>query len=1356
MSFASASMGSSHPEEYASIVSKFLVLWITPLINLANERKLDAKDIPSTPKNKNVDHDSEVVRQSWMMELETAKKQKRKPDFSRALFLGFLNQIINGGIFQFAFLLTQLAQPLLVGELVNYVATGEGGIKSGIAWAIALGVVAIISSSSITMALFSMRRLGAAVRSGVMMHVFTHAINLTSASKLQNSVGQTTNLIAIDAEKLFLAFQFLHFLWHGPIASICVCLLIMRDIGFQAALAGLGWIFVLIPLQNYIAGAIGVARRDMIKFTDGRVKLTNESLQSIRTIKLHAWEAPLEQRILGERDAEMKKLGWYLLLSSFLRELLFSAGPITSMIIFTTYIYGMKKEINIVQVFRVLAYVNTLRFPLNLLGQSLKNYNDGKVSVTRITNFLLLDTVLKKINTKTSNGAETCIKFSDATYSWVKQSKGDKVSTGFTLKNINLTFKSNELIAVVGSVGSGKSTLISSILGETVLIDGEPCKVEGSIAYCNQTPWIQNLSLRQNVLFGADYEAAGIASAYDAALDAAALRPDIAILPDGDLTEIGERGINLSGGQKARVSIARAFLASLKRSIVLLDDPWSAVDGNTGNLIFEEGIMKLLKNKLRIIALNSHLHLLEKFDRVIILHDGCIIADGSLQELRRTHHDLVAKVTGVDDKTDKNRCESKKSKASDTQVQSKDKKDKIASNSPATTAKKLIATEKRGVGAVPITTYARYFASAFDFRNISSTPFYEAASSPAVKTNEDNLFASGIKKHFVGFLYGVGLIIVFGISQVARIACDYYLASWSRDFGSRSSIWSHAFYISQGVLMGTLWMRSSYLNRGAIAAASTIHRIVLRVVLSAPITTFFDTHTIGEVLNRFAKDTEIVDSSVPEFMLQVLINWFQVLSVFALCIWTSPWFLLVMFPIFYGFMHIYYNFSAVSSDLKRLESVSRSPIYASLSEVLTGLDTIRAYDDTPRFLLAHRNRMEYNMKFYFHLWMCMSWVTARLEITTSTILVVIALLAVGLRGTVSPISLGLALSYGLQLTALFQRCVQVTIDVATYMTSTERIFEYYTIDAEKSTVGDIIDGVKVNNAVSADVNDIEIKGVEMNSQPVKEADSSLVSADISCADTWVRNTKLQNWPSHGKIEFRDVYMQYRDNPPVLKGITFAVKEGERVGICGRTGSGKSSILMTLFRIVPLLKGNILIDNNDITMVPLQILRRRIAIIPQDPVIFSGTIRFQLDPFNEFTDEKIWGALSEVSMKDYVESLPLKLDEILYERGENLSQGQRQLLCIARALLRKSKIIVIDEGTSAVDPHTDNIIQEVLKSNTDNNKATILTVAHRLSTIVDYDRVLVLRDGVVAEFDTPNNLIADKNSLFYSMLQENRD
>ncbi len=1355
MSFASAWVGDDHPEEYASIVSKFLVLWITPLISLANKRKLDAKDIPSTPKDKNVDHDSELVRQSWMVELEAAKKQNRKPDFSRALFLGFLNQIINGGIFQFAFLLTQLAQPLLVGELVHYVATGEGGIKSGIAWAIGLGVVAIISSSSITMALFSMRRLGAAVRSGVMMHVFTHAINLTSASKLQNSIGQTTNLIAIDAEKLFLAFQFLHFLWHGPLASICVCLLIMRDIGFQAALAGLGWIFFLIPLQNYIAGAIGGARRGMIKFTDGRVKLTNESLQSIRTIKLHAWEGPLEQRILGERDAEIKKLGWYLLLSSFLRELLFSAGPITSMIIFTTYIYGMKKEINIVQVFRVLAYVNTLRFPLNLLGQSLKNYNDGKVSVTRITNFLLLDTVLKKINTKASNATEACIKFANSTYSWVKQSKGDKINTGFSLKNVNLTFKSNELIAVVGSVGSGKSTLISSILGETILVDGEPCTVEGSIAYCNQTPWIQNLSLRQNVLFGADYEAAGIASAYDAALDAAALRPDIAILPDGDLTEIGERGINLSGGQKARVSIARAFLASLRRSIILLDDPWSAVDGNTGNLIFEEGIMKLLKNKLRIIALNSHLHLLEKFDRVIIIEDGCVIADGSLQELRKTHNDLVAKVTGVNDKTDTNRCESKKSNAPGTQGQSKEKKEKIASSSPAATAKKLIATEKRGVGAVPITTYARYFASAFDFKNISLTPFYESASNTTVKTNNDTSFAASIKKYFVGFLYGLGLIIVFGISQVARIACDYYLASWSRDFGSRSSIWSHAFYISQGVLIGTLWMRSSYLNRGAIAAASTIHRIALRVVLSAPITTFFDTHTIGEVLNRFAKDTEIVDSSVPEFMLQVLINWFQVLSVFALCIWTSPWFLLVMFPIFYGFMHMYYHFAAVSSDLKRLESVSRSPIYASLSEVLSGLDTIRAYDDTPRFLLAHRKRMEYNMKFYFHLWMCMSWVTARLEITTSMILVVISLLAVGLRGTVSPISLGLALSYGLQLTALFQRCVQVTIDVATYMTSTERIFEYYTIDGEKSTLGSISDSENAKTT-SADVNDVEIEGIEMNSQVVKEVDSSLVSTDISCADTWVQNAKLQNWPSGGKIEFRDVHMQYRDNPPVLKGITFAVREGERVGICGRTGSGKSSILMTLFRIVPLLKGNILIDNNDITMVPLQILRRRIAIIPQDPVLFSGTIRFQLDPFNEFTDEKIWGALSEVSMKDYVESLPHKLDEILYERGENLSQGQRQLLCIARALLRKSKIIVIDEGTSAVDPHTDSIIQEVLKSNTDKNKATILTVAHRLSTIVNYDRVLVLRDGTVVEFDTPNNLIANKNSLFYSMLQENRD
>ena len=503
-----------------------------------------------------------------------------------------------------------------------------------------------------------------------------------------------------------------------------------------------------------------------------------------------------------------------------------------------------------------------------------------------------------------------------------------------------------------------------------------------------------------------------------------------------------------------------------------------------------------------------------------------------------------------------------------------------------------------------------------------------------------------------------------------------------------------------------------------------------------------------------------------------MINWLYVGSIFGLCIWATPLLLVLLAPTLWAFFRLFRYFTSVSRDLKRLESVSRSPIYSSLSETLSGLDTIRAYGATARFLSAHLGRMNRNQKFFWHLWMSTSWMTVRLEVCTSIVLFAVALLCVCLRETSSDISLGLALSYGLQLTALFQRCLQVSIDVATYMISVERIFQYNAIEPERNTIlqkqqqqgEQVWQGLEVAVAVPTSDTDADAdsqgkgKGKgnysPLDQLPPPPPFPSPLQLVLPGPATALPASAA--WPTRGAISFRGVRLRYRDNTPVvLDGLSFDIAGGEMVGICGRTGAGKSSILVCLFRIVELCEGAVFIDGVNIQHVPLRRLRDSIAIIPQDPVLLSGSIRFQLDPWGLYTDAQIFDALDLVGMREWVAAQRLGLLEPVLEGGENLSHGQRQLVCIARALLRCARVLVIDEGTSSVDPHTDALVQNALRVVVKRSQCTVVAIAHRTQTIMDYHRILCMSQGRCAALDSPKALLADPASLFSVLVKANQ-
>ena len=577
---------------------------------------------------------------------------------------------------------------------------------------------------------------------------------------------------------------------------------------------------------------------------------------------------------------------------------------------------------------------------------------------------------------------------------------------------------------------------------------------------------------------------------------------------------VGERGINLSGGQKSRVSLARAFFSSYRSQICLFDDPFSAVDGNTGNQIFQKGVLKLLNDKLRIIALNSHMHLLKYFDRIIVLENGKISADGSLSELFKQNSSLMTKITGlsvehfgegvitINEPVEKSNDPLPTTDQSEVVLKVKDEAGETRDVPPPKKEKKLISEEKADSGISTLVAYVKYFsASLHSVERITSHSFYSSSSLEPVFSWA--LIFRGMMAIFL-------MVLIFGLSQLLRVFVDLYLAKYVKhyDDGNDPHLYKDLYFSTFGIFIFTVLIRSYYLNVYSVRSSKVLHAYILRRILSAPIPSFFDTHTIGSVLNRFSKDIETVDVNIPEFMLQSIINWFQVISIFALCIWASYWFVIIMVPLGFGYYRVYLYFSKASKSLKQLESVSRSPIYSLLSETLYGLETIRAYGDTDRFLKLLETRLNRNHKLMYHSSIVASWMTVRLELSTSLILLTVALLTVSIRDNVSPISLGLALSYGLQLTALFQRCIQLLIEITNYMNSTERVLEY--LD--------------------------------------KPQEINLLTESSS--------TDLSVWPKSGSIELIDVWMQYRDNPPILRGLSFFIHGGERVGVCGRTGAGK--------------------------------------------------------------------------------------------------------------------------------------------------------------------------------------------------------
>uniref|UniRef100_A0A8C8RVD3 ABC-type glutathione-S-conjugate transporter n=1 Tax=Pelusios castaneus TaxID=367368 RepID=A0A8C8RVD3_9SAUR len=916
-----------------------------------------------------------------------------------------------------------------------------------------------------------------------------------------------------------------------------------------------------------------------------------------------------------------------------------------------------------------------LLLPLNFVITKKRSHFQAKVSLKRLAAFLSLEELdPNNMSTVPPEHLQNHITVRNGTFSWCRGSSP-------CLKRINLTVPQGCLLAVVGQVGAGKSSLLSALLGELQKVDGDVA-IKAKVAYVPQQDWLENASVEENITFGEELDERW----YNRVIDACALQPDLESFPAGSKSEIGEKGINISGGQKQRVSLARAVYK--KAAVYLLDDPLSAVDAQVGQHIFEHiiGPNGLLKDKTRVLVTHA-INFLPQVDNIVLMVDGEIAETGSYQELLQRKGAFADFLHSYNNAEEKEGCE----------LQAAGSANDMASRNSASQGKFCRPSVTRD-GAKAINQE----------RRAASAPKDKGRLTEGEKTQNSRVHIS----IYLDYLrateppFCLYIVFLFICQQAASFCRGYWLSLWADDpVNNRTQQHTELRVGVFGVLgvlqaIGKFGSTAAILLGGVIASRKLFRQLLVNVARSPM--TFFERTPVGNLLNRFSKETDAVDSIIPDKLKSLLGFLFNLLEIYIVVIVATPIATVAIVPLTMLYAVFQNFYVATSCQLRRLEAASRSPIYSHISETFQGSSVIRAYKEQQRFILRNNSRVDENQRICFPGVIADRWLATNLEFLGNGIVLCAALFAVISRTHLSPGTVGFSISYALQVTGILNWMVRSWTEIENNIVSVERMREY--------------------------------------SKTPKEAPWTLES-----------NSPHQAWPTDGAIEFRNYGLRYRPNLELaLKNINIKINGKEKIGIAGRTGAGKSTLALGLLRLVEAAEGEILIDGVNIAQIGLHDLRTKITIVPQDPVLFAGSLRMNLDPLHKYSDEAIWTALELIQLKNFVLDLPDQLNHECSERGENLSVGQKQLVCLARALLRKAQILVLDEATAAMDLETDLQIQSAIK--TQFKEWTVLTIAHRINTILDYDRILVLDEGQIAEFGTPEKLIA-KKGLFYKLVEE---
>lgn len=1242
------------PEEEAPWLQRPFFHWVTPLVKQGAQRPLQDTDL--LPLNRSED------TFSWakaFAETLPAHLSARWPIFA-TLWALFKKDYAVVLAFALVNVLCALSVPLFIREVMAFLGDNSRPLAVGLAAAFALFTVGLAGNVVLHHLFHRTLKLGMRYRAALVVNIYRKSLRLSPAARRSSSTGEIVNLMSIDAANIYNVAPVLHQLVVMPLQLILASVLLYALLGVSS-FAGLAVMILMLPVSARMAKRVMMARMRLVSYADERVSLVSEILAGIRVIKYYAWERSFLGKVAAVRSKEQHELMRVALLSTW-AAVMFLATPIFVGVATFSVHLGMGKTLRAPEVFAALAVFGILRPVMSQLPFVFSSLVSALVSEKRIVNFLA-QTELSPRRENTQLAAGT-VRFEDFEASW--NQVAFRRPSQSVLSQVRFAVEPGELVAIVGSVGSGKSSLLSAILGDLEPSAGrlESC---GALAYVPQQAWIVNATLRENVVFGRPFQR----DRYLAVLAACQLEDDLAHLPAGDSTEIGERGVNLSGGQKQRVCLARALYG--EADIFLLDDTLSALDNTVGAEVFRSAVLEHLSSKTRFLV-THRLEYAKQAHKVVFLSNGTVVEQGSVKELLASKGAFFQALVqyesghgslgglGSEGSFDRERL-----------PKSRPQMESLVRGEDAAEVReqgRLVVDEEKATGSVRSELYSMY----------------------------------------LGLLSPRGqvalLLLAFGVREVLATSNDAWLAWYSSDANQSGGVpVSVSVFVALFAVLGFFAVAATFLRswltwKGGVRAALVLHERLLLGVMRAPVS-FFDSTPTGRILNRFGKDTEAVDQYLPDTYLDALGCAFTIFTTLVVVVSTTPWTLLAVVPLGFFYFNAQKKFRLCNREVKKLENISRSPLYAHFSETLAGVSVIRAFGAQERFVGESVRRFLGNQRSFYTMISLNRWLGTRLELIGAAVALSAALFAVLGRGSVNTALAGVSVTYAFLVTGALNWAVRMLSEIESNMNSVERVTHYAEVPSER----------------------------------------------------WQGFEPPAAWPTQGQIEFRSLVLRYREDlDPVLRGFSLSISSGETIGIVGRTGAGKSTLFGALFRFIEASEGSVFIDGIDIRDVSLDALRSRLAIIPQDPVLFAGTLRRNLDPFDEHTNEELQDVLEKAGLSSLLSS-PVSdpLSSPVEEGGANLSVGERQLVCLARALLRRVRILLMDEATAHVDFDTDALIHCTVREHF--RHCTVLVIAHRIGTVMSADRVVVLERGRLAEVGSPQALLEKPGGVFRALAKD---
>uniref|UniRef100_H2MRJ2 ATP-binding cassette, sub-family C (CFTR/MRP), member 9 n=1 Tax=Oryzias latipes TaxID=8090 RepID=H2MRJ2_ORYLA len=1291
-------------QPFVNLLSKATYWWMNPLIMGAHKRPIELKKIGKLPIAMRALTNYLRLKDAY----EDQRDRDQNPSIWRSMYRAFGRPILLSSTFRYLADLLGFAGPLCISGIVKYLDETYLGVyfmssaellQNSSVLSVLLFLALVLQRTFLQASYYVTIETGINLRGALLAMIYNKILRLSTSnmSMGEMTLGQINNLVAIETNQLMWFLFLCPNLWAMPVQIVMGVILLYYLLGWSA-LVGASVIVLLAPVQYLIATKLADTQKNTLEHSTDRLKKTTEILKGIKLLKLYAWEDIFCGNVEDTRGKELtslKTFAFYTSMSIFMN----AAIPIAAVLAtFVMHHFLNKSGPSPSEAFAALALFHILVTPLFLLSTVVRFA--VKALMTFEATFcktLVKGTLL--LGKASTFCVSVCEQVSNGSFTW-----GNNL---LTLSDINIRIPTGQLTMIVGQVGCGKSSLLLAMLGEMQAIDGvrrgsethgsyrlpvclrlPPCsKNRNSVAYAAQKSWLLNATLEENITFGSPFNK----QRYKAVIDACSLQPDIDLLPFGDQTEIGERGINLSGGQRQRICVARALYQNT--NIVFLDDPFSALDIHLSDHLMQEGILKFLQDDKRTVVLVTHkLQYLIHADWIIAMKDGSILREGTLKDIQTHDVELYDHW-----KTLMNRQDQELEK--DTQQDSQ------------------------------TTLERKTLRRAFYSREAKNHVDDEDEEEVEEEDEEDDFSLIANRRSKIPwkvcwcYLSSGGFFMVFLmvfsklIKHSVIVAIDYWLAVWTSsktDSASlnetlSSGIPEDSHYLPVFITLCaagiTLCLITSLtVEFLGLSAATNLHHNLLNKILHAPIR-FFDVTPLGQILNRFSADTNIIDQHIPPTLESLTRSTLLCLSAIGVISSITPAFLIALIPLSVAFYFIQKYFRVASKDLQDLDDSTQLPLLCHFSETAEGLTTIRAFRHEARFKQRMLELTDTNNTAYLFLSAANRWLEVRTDYLGAVIVLTAATASIWSSQYGLPAGglVGLGLTYALTVSNYLNWVVRNLADLEVQMAAV----------------------TKVNSFLGTESENYE---------------GSMEASQVP-----------QDWPQDGEIKIQGLCVRY--DPllkPVLKHVNAYIKPGQKVGICGRTGSGKSSLSLAFFNMVDIFEGKIIIDGIDIYKLPLHTLRSRLSIILQDPVLFSGSIRFNLDPERECSDDRLWEALEIAQLKNMVKSLPGGLDAVVTEGGENFSVGQRQLFCLARAFVRKSSILIMDEATASIDMATENILQKVVM--TAFADRTVVTIAHRVHTILTADLVIVMKRGNIVEYDKPKTLLEQEDGMFASFVR----